>query len=104
MKKLIFLVALVTAVFTTSAFAQKNKFYYYPSANVYFDVSGKQYVYYNGGSWTTVKVLPNHIKITQSPRVIVYHTGRNVWVANGEHKQKYKAKVRPGKAKAKGRA
>jgi hypothetical protein len=72
--------------------AQTNKtFYYYPSQNVYYDVTGKQYLFNDGGTWTTVKTLPSGVVLTKgSPRVTVTHPGNDVWVNNSSHSVKYK--------------
>ena len=79
------------AGFSISAHAQKRSYYYYPSNNVYYDISGRQYVYNNGGTWTTVKTLPSGITLVKgSPRVTVYHTGNDVWAGNSGHVIKYK--------------
>jgi hypothetical protein len=103
MKKLFILtVILFVMVQLSPASAQKHKFYYYPGSNVYYDVSAKQYIYFNGSNWVTVRTLPASIKASQSNRAIVYHTGKNVWIGNAAHSKKYKArKARPTKAKAK---
>jgi hypothetical protein len=101
MKKLIVFLAIICALVQLSpANAQKHKFYYYPGSNVYFDVAGKQFIYFNGSNWVTAKALPANIRPNQTQRVIVYHTGKNVWVGNATHVKKYRArKTRPGKAR-----
>ena len=57
MKKILFLLILVTG-FAFSGLAQQLKFYYYPSSNIYYDVSKKKYIYPANGTWNTVTVLP----------------------------------------------
>jgi len=101
MKKILFLLVVLSGLLAASpAKAQQKKFYYYPSANVYYDISGKQYVYYNNGTWTQVSTLPANIKLVNTRRVIVYHPDREVWSGNADHVKKYKVvKVNPGKKK-----
>ncbi len=93
MKKII-LALLIIASFSTS-FAQtgkkKMKFYYYPSANVYQDVSNSQYAYDSSGTWVYTQQLPESIMLGENPRkVIVYHDSPDVWTDNKIHVVKYK--------------
>jgi hypothetical protein len=79
----------------------KQKFYYYPAYNVYYDAGPRLY-YYNGGSaWTGVAVLPPAINFTVgAPRYTVYYNGPQVWLDNPAHMAKYKAyKNKPVKYK-----
>jgi hypothetical protein len=89
MKKLLLFV-LVLAGVSLSSQAQR-KFYYYPSQNVYYDVSQKQYVYQNSGNWTPVAALPDNIKSAMGSRYVVYNQTPEVWNQNAEHVKKYKA-------------
>lgn len=107
--KVIILSAIMIAAFSINAEAQKRTYYYYPSSNVYYDISGRQYVFNNGGSWVTAKTLPSGIILTKgSPRVTVYHPGNDVWTGNANHVVKYKnykaPKMKPAKAMNRGRA
>lgn len=77
---------------STPSIAQTFKFYYYPTQNVYYDLAGSQYIYYNGSTWVRVSTLPAYIRVVPASRVVVYHTGRNVWVGNAAHVKKYKGK------------
>ena len=101
MKRIFLLSIILIGILATSpAIAQQKKFYYYPSSNVYYDISGKQYVYYNNGTWTQVNALPSDIKLVNTKRFIVYHPTREVWLGNAEHIKKYKVvKANPGKKK-----
>ncbi len=94
MKKLVLMLvsAIMLVVFTANtAAAQRHKFYYYPSANVYYDVSVGLYYYNPGSTWTSVQVLPPGFSITiGAPRYVVYHQGPDVWVDNHIHVVKYK--------------
>jgi uncharacterized membrane protein YeiB len=101
MKKILFLFFILSSFLVASpSNAQQKKFYYYPSANVYYDISGKQYVYFDNGTWTQVNTLPANIKLVNTRRVIVYHPNREIWMVNSDHVKKYKlVKVNPGKKK-----
>ena len=70
--------------------AQQVRFFYYPDANVYFNTTSKKYIVLENGNWVTVAKLPATVKVVRTPRVVVYHTGNNVWVNNAAHKTKYK--------------
>jgi hypothetical protein len=94
MKKIIVMLAVLFAVGFKQAAAQKVTFYYYPSSNVYYNVSTHDYEYYDPGTttWVTVKKLPATITLTKSPRHTVYYNGTDVWKDNDMHKKKYKDK------------
>ena len=105
MKKILFLVFLMIGFsILNNAQAQKTKFYYYPSSNVYFNTASGKYIYNNNGQWTTVKSLPAK-KPLDPHRVIVYNNTPEVWVNNPSHIKKYKTitmkPMPPGKIKAK---
>ena len=94
MKKIIVMLAVLFAIGVKEASAQRISFYYYPSSNVYFNISTGNYIYYDPGvtTWVTVQRLPATIVVTRTPRYIVYYNGPEVWRDNGLHKGKYKAK------------
>jgi len=72
----------------------KRSFYYYPSQNVYYDITGKQYLFNNGGTWTNTKTLPSGVVLRKTDsKVTVYHPGDDVWVNNSGHVVKYKTKA-----------
>jgi hypothetical protein len=78
---------------------QQMRFYYYPSSNMYYDITNKQYIYSDNGNWTTVTTLPSTVTLNRTGRVIVYSPNKEVWQQNPEHLKKYKAKHYPnGKA------
>lgn len=101
MKKMLFLFIVISSLLTSAqAGAQQRKYYYYPASNVYYDVSGKQYVYLDNGAWIHVATLPDNYKVVNTRRVIVYHPNREVWAGNSDHVKKYKVvKLNPGKKK-----
>ena len=93
MKKILVVLAVLFAFGIKQASAQARvTYYYYPSANVYYNVGTHQYVYYDPGvtTWTTVKTLPSGVTITRTPRYTVYYNGPDVWKDNAMHKTKYK--------------
>ena len=110
MKKIILgltlLFALGSAIKTSAQVTQRVRFYYYPSSNVYYNVSTQEYWYYDNGTtnWVEVKTLPTTIIITKTPRYTVYYNGADVWKDNAVHQKKYKAKkvVTTGKKKTTG--
>lgn len=105
MKKIAFLLLIISLTFLGNAQTKKTKFYYYPSSNVYYNTASGKYIYNNSGTWTTVNTLPSNIIIAHTPRVIVYNATPRVWENNGSHKTKYNAAkfkpVPPGQLKTK---
>jgi hypothetical protein len=73
---------------------QKVTFYYYPSSNVYYNVTATDYWYYDDATsaWVEIKTLPATITLEKSPRYTVYYTGKDVWKDNATHMKKYKVK------------
>ena|SRR2546423_3013865 len=107
MKKIIFALLMLVS-FAISADAQKvtrkkMKFYYYPSANVYYDISGSQYAYDSSGTWVYTPTLPSTIELSDNAeKVMVYHETPDVWTDNRIHKVKYKhGKLKKDKPKGK---
>lgn len=64
---------------------EKERYYYYPSANVYYNPVRRNYAYFRGGAWLTVNILPPTIVIASTPRYVVYHEGPDVWIENRVH-------------------
>ena len=73
---------------------QRVRYYYYPSSNVYYNVTTGDYWYYDNGSttWLQAKTLPTTIVVEKTPRYTVYYNGPEVWKDNAMHQKKYKAK------------
>ncbi|UAY51451.1 hypothetical protein [Ferruginibacter albus] len=69
---------------------QQQSFYYYPSANVYYNPFANNYSYNNGRGWLTVNVLPAGISVYNAPRYTVYHRGPQVWLDNPVHIKNYR--------------
>jgi hypothetical protein len=103
-KVLIVFILIVGFALTNKLQAQKTKFYYYPSSNVYYNTTSGKYIYSNNGNWTTVNKLPARFAIARTPGVIVYNSSPEVWNNNRTHITKYKAikmkSVPPGQLKA----
>ncbi|PWT93842.1 MAG: hypothetical protein C5B54_01230 [Acidobacteria bacterium] len=80
---------------------QKVTFYYYPSSNIYYNVSTGEYLYYDEPTtkWITAKTLPTTITLEKMPVDTVYYNGPDVWKDNPEHLRKYKAKKEEVKKK-----
>ena len=98
MKKIIFFLVLAIGIQAAgSLHAQRVKYYYYPSSNVYYNPGTGQYVYYENNTWTPVKTLPTTIRVTHTPRYVVYHNGPDVWMDNPVHVKKYKVVKLNGK-------
>jgi hypothetical protein len=92
MKKIIiFLVLAIGIQSAESLHAQRVKYYYYPSSNVYYNPSTREYVYFNNNTWTPVTTLPGTIRVQNTRRYMVYHNGPDVWTDNEQHMKKYRA-------------
>ena len=91
---LMFLFAVGTAIKATAQETQRVRFYYYPSSNIYYNISTGEYWYYDNGTtnWVEVKTLPTTITVTKTPRYTVYYNGPEVWKDNAVHQKKYKSK------------
>src|SRR5579875_2496794 len=93
MKKNIFLLlAAACLAWASQAQAQKKmKFYYYPSANVYYDIAHNQYAYDSSGLWVYTPELPNTISVNKnSKKVMVYSDNPEIWKDNKVHVLKFK--------------
>jgi hypothetical protein len=71
-------------------YSDQQSFDYYPDANVYYDNSCNRYIYYDGGAWLTVNVLPQGISLLGLPRFRVFHRGPQVWLDNAFHRNYYR--------------
>jgi hypothetical protein len=95
MKKIILGLVLLFALGSAmDANAQRVKYYYYPSTNVYYNTVSGDYWYYDDPTttWMTVKTLPTTIAVDDNDRYVIYYTGTDVYKQNMEHKKKYKVK------------
>ena len=91
---LVFLFAIAGATRISAQESQKVTYYYYPSSNVYYNVVGSDYWYYDEATsaWVEVKTLPATITLEKAPRYTVYYNGKDVWKDNATHMKKYKVK------------
>lgn len=91
---LVFLFAIVGASKISAQETQKVTFYYYPSANVYYNVTATDYWYFDEATnaWVEVKTLPATITLEKTPRYTVYYNGKDVWKDNPDHVKRYKVK------------
>ena len=67
---------------------RSQSYYYYPSANVYYDGGRSCYVYNNGRNWISASVLPSGFSIGND-RVKVFYNGPEVWRDNERHRAAY---------------
>jgi hypothetical protein len=97
MKKFVFAIALLFGLTSAiNGFSQDHrmKYYYYPSSNVYYNVSTGEYWYYDSPTtkWVEVKTLPTTITVEKTVVDTVYYNGPDVWKENAMHQKKYKVK------------
>lgn len=103
MKKILSLTAIaLAAIFMTTTdvsaqrymnnnYVQKQKaYYYYPGANVYYDIASRCYIYPERNTWQRRAQLPRSFYLTNQPRFIVYNYDNDVWRLNGEHANYFK--------------
>jgi len=96
MKTLLFPFIAVVSILTScttsrvSSYPERasQSYYYYPSANVYYDGGRSCYYYNNGRSWITAAVLPSGFSIGND-RVKVFYNGPEVWRDNERHRAAY---------------
>jgi hypothetical protein len=67
----------------------QQEFYYYPSANVYYNVYNRQYIYPRNGVWVSVATPNFNFSFSNMPRYAVYSDGPEVWLNNGYHIERY---------------
>ncbi len=69
---------------------QRQSFYYYPVANVYYNVASRKYIYPRNGVWISVAALPFNFRISNTPRYSVYYYGSEIWKDNRTHVANYR--------------
>ncbi len=72
---------------------KKQAFYYFPKANVYYDLSARVYYYPYKNRWAVSKFIPAGYGVRTSPRFTVYHFGADVWQDNRIHQMTFKKYV-----------
>ncbi len=97
-----FMAANANAQYVSARFSIRNRmpvrqaFYYYPSANVYFNTISREYAYQRrDGVWISNRVLPDYFRIANTARFMVYHNGFDVWAENRAHIATYSRFARP---------
>jgi hypothetical protein len=85
-------ISILTSCSTSRITSYPNRgpqsYYYYPSANVYYDGGRSCYIYNSGGSWITASTLPSRFSIGND-RVKVFYNGPEVWRDNDRHRAAY---------------
>jgi hypothetical protein len=75
----------------------KHKYHYYPSAQVYFDLSREVYFYLEGGAWKMSVSLPDYLDVKIGDYVSIDMNTDKPYTRYAEHKKKYP----PGQLKKK---
>ena len=79
------------------------RYYYYPAAGVYYNVSTRSYFYLNGGNWQVAMSLPSSIVIDTGDYVSLELDTDRPYLFYEEHKVKFKGNGHGrGQAKMKG--
>lgn len=73
----------------------KHRYYYYPSAFVYFDIDRKIYFYLEGSTWKMATKPPSIIFLIPNEYVVIDLETDKPYIYFDEHKRKYP----PGKLK-----
>ncbi len=77
----------------------KHRYYYYPSAFVYYDVTRKVYFYLKGDNWLVSVSLPQNLRANLGSRVSLELETEKPYTHFKNHKTKYP----PGQLKKKGK-
>lgn len=75
----------------------KHNYHYYPSAQVYFDLSREVYFYLEGGAWKMSISLPDYLNVKIGDYVSIDMDTDKPYTRYAEHKKKYP----PGQLKKK---
>ena len=67
-----------------------NQYYYYPSKNIYYDVSHQRYIFSldSGRTWDSLSSKAATAAI-EGKREVIYSTSSEVWLNNEMHRQEY---------------
>jgi len=68
----------------------RNDYYYYPHANVYFQVYSGDYYYRDGPDWRRVRVLPSHIYLDHRVRRTLVIKEPKPYERHKTHRERYK--------------
>jgi hypothetical protein len=77
----------------------KHNYHYYPSAQVYFDISRRVYFYLDGDNWKMTVSLPTRFRIKLGEHVAIEMDSDKPYTQFEKHKKKYP----PGQLKKKKR-
>lgn len=69
---------------------QQQSFYYYPQANVYYNVASHQYLYPRNGVWVSVATPHFSFSFSNMPHETVYYDGPEIWMENRVHISRYR--------------
>jgi hypothetical protein len=74
---------------------KKLEFFYYPSRNVYYDVSNSLYLYSldGGKNWDSISIKTNKEPATLGVKRIIYSTSADVWKDNAQHVSEFNGQV-----------
>jgi hypothetical protein len=75
----------------------KHRYHYYPSAQIYFDLSRKAYFYMEDAKWRMSVSLPEHLRVKLGDHVTIDLDTDRPYKYFEEHKKKYP----PGQLKKK---
>lgn len=67
-----------------------QRYYYYPSSGVYFNVATGSYFYMNGGNWQVAMSLPTTLVIDSSDYVSIELDTDRPYLFYDQHRVKYK--------------
>lgn len=91
-----FFIASYMMLSSCDSIMQKNyEFYYYPSRNIYYNVSNKEYIYsLNGGqTWDSVFFSTGTPPPTLGNKRILHSQSPDIWLNNAVHIQQYNGQV-----------
>jgi hypothetical protein len=74
---------------------EKFEFYYYPSANVYFDVANNLYLFSvdGGQTWDSIEATTDKQPALLGEKQVVYSATPAVWIDNREHRHEFNGQL-----------
>lgn len=81
----------------------KHRYRYYPSAEVYFDVSRDIYFYYENGRWRTSVRIPGDIQVQLGDSVTLEMNTKHPYEYHKEVTERYPRGHRKGRGRGKGK-
>lgn len=92
----LFLLVCSAVLLSCNSFTEKRfEFFYYPAKNIYYDVSGKFFLYSldGGNHWDSVKATTTAEPAILGNKEIIYSPTPDVWLQNDAHVKQYNARV-----------